>query len=59
LEYLPFVHRPIGRKKIDSLLKEKDDASKSIAEDVRKMQSLMQSAAVEAAKIVAQQAASG
>ena len=41
------------------MLKEKEDSSKLIADEVRKMQGLMQSAAVEAAKIAAQQAVSG
>ncbi len=40
-------------------MKEKEDTARTIAEEVRKMQSLMQSAAVEAAKLAVQQATLG
>jgi len=49
----------IYRKKVEKSIKSKEEESQVIAKKVQEMQSSMQSAAAEAGKLAAQQAAQG
>ncbi len=49
----------VDRKKVEKNIKDKEEKGQSVAKKIQEMQGAMQSAAAEAAKLAAQQAAQG